>query len=755
MNLVRRFPSRLFILVMLSIVAASIAQESVTILLVGGTLAVLSWYITEGPRGRTLPRWVSNVLMIGLSLHAFADVLSFPEPEALISTMAHFGVWLILIKLYERKTARDYAHLLMLTMLLMLTGCLNSAMLLYGVLLLAYVLYGMYVLALFQFYAQHERMRDERTRAMPSDARFIPSVKPIVGPRVGVHFRAVSTFATVLVLSLSFVVFLLYPREIGQGMLREMDPIRFERISGYNDQIDLNRGGRINQSKELAFTVRVRDAAGRPTSLGRWFYLRGAVLERYQRGGSWLRAERPGRRVRILDVGPRQLMTFNPEAPSTFTGVTLDFEFARETDTIFSLYAPYAMSAETLTTISYVPDTLTARREFGEPLRRYTLVSQIDPTPEQLEAIMDGAIMRLPQEALYRNDAVRSFATAILRDAGVRTTRPSALDDRFVWHRDVAETFSRHLESGEYGYTLDLARTSRVRARGVDPIERFLLRTKRGHCEFFASALAALCQSVGVQARIVTGYVVVDSTAEASEYNVLESNAHAWVEVRTSTYGWSTYDAVPTASLYEYHEADHTLADRLRWTFRQFEDDWNENVVDYDRDTQAGLTDRLEGGLWARLSRSLIDVRGDMARINQAFALGPTGYIWMGLIVFAGVLAFIVIVRLVRRVRTIRRRAHLEHLHGHEYRRIVRQVGFYIDMLAILNRARLPKPPWLPPQAYGESFTDDRPAVAHRIAEISQAFYRVRYGGETLDPSEMQSIHASVDALAVELDVAR
>jgi transglutaminase-like putative cysteine protease len=766
MNFVRSFPPLAFVLVLLSIVAVSIAQESVAILLVGGTLAALSWYITEGPRGRTLPRWVSNVLMIALSLNAFVEVMKFPEPEKLIATMARFGVWLVLIKLYERKTSRDHAHLLMLSLLLMLTGSMQSTTLVYGMLLLVYVILGMYVLLLFQFYAHYERMRNDRAAAQPADATLVPSVKPIVGRHPGLHFRMLAVLIAVAGMGISMFVFTLYPRTIGQGMLREIDSKMLQRRSGYNDEIDLLNGQRITDSKELAMTVTIRDPSGRAVALDRPLYLRGAVLEVYRRGGSWRSWPRPSARIRLLDTGPKRLTMFNPDAPSPSDGLTMYFEYARPVSTIFSLYAPYAISTDVPMTISYVPDTLTAQREIGPQLERYTLVAFTNPEGQLLDTIMEGAIMRIPQvwkpgraparTAVYNDSRrVAELAQQLLVEAGIPVAMPSSLDARMRWNRDVARTYVEYLRSVDFRYTLDLSGTGMSPGQRVDPVEHFLFQTKRGHCEYFASALTALCHGVGAQARLVTGYVVVDYDSLAGRYNVMESNAHAWVEVRTSAWGWEQFDPTPPATLLQIHSADNGIADRLRWMYQQFEDDWNSNVVEFDRDAQVDLADSFDVEWSLRFERWMQDVRARMARINQAFALGPTGYIWMATIAFAAVLAFIVLVRVLKRVRTIRRGAHLEHLHGRQYRRMVRQVGFYIDMLNVLHRAKLTKPSWQPPQQFGETLASARPEAARLVDEITRAFYRVRYGGHVLQPSEVESVDNSVRALAQHLNAKR
>src|SRR5689334_21652931 len=124
MSLLRSFPLMVFVLVLLSIGALCAAQQSLQLLLVAGTLAAISSYVTEGPRGRTLPKWVSNLLVIGVSLNVFVDFLQHQQDP--LGVLGRFAVWLTLIKMYERKAARDHAQLMLLSLLLMITGCLQA-----------------------------------------------------------------------------------------------------------------------------------------------------------------------------------------------------------------------------------------------------------------------------------------------------------------------------------------------------------------------------------------------------------------------------------------------------------------------------------------------------------------------------------------------------------------------------------------------------------------------------------------------------
>jgi transglutaminase-like putative cysteine protease len=76
-------------------------------------------------------------------------------------------------------------------------------------------------------------------------------------------------------------------------------------------------------------------------------------------------------------------------------------------------------------------------------------------------------------------------------------------------------------------------------------LEDFILYGKSGYCSHFASAFTYLARTVGLPARIISGY-------QGGEYNpfdqtvlVREMDAHAWVEIYFESRGWVRYD--PTA----------------------------------------------------------------------------------------------------------------------------------------------------------------------------------------------------------------
>jgi hypothetical protein len=58
---------------------------------------------------------------------------------------------------------------------------------------------------------------------------------------------------------------------------------------------------------------------------------------------------------------------------------------------------------------------------------------------------------------------------------------------------------------------------------------------REGHCEFFASAFVALARSLGIPARLVAGYRVVERNGFGGYAVVRAKHAHAWAEVYVPT----------------------------------------------------------------------------------------------------------------------------------------------------------------------------------------------------------------------------
>lgn len=75
-------------------------------------------------------------------------------------------------------------------------------------------------------------------------------------------------------------------------------------------------------------------------------------------------------------------------------------------------------------------------------------------------------------------------------------------------------------------------------------LANFLLHTRSGHCEFFATATVLLLRELGIPARYAVGYAVHETSGKG--YVVRERDAHAWCLVWNQQKGiWEDFDTTP------------------------------------------------------------------------------------------------------------------------------------------------------------------------------------------------------------------
>ena len=81
-------------------------------------------------------------------------------------------------------------------------------------------------------------------------------------------------------------------------------------------------------------------------------------------------------------------------------------------------------------------------------------------------------------------------------------------------------------------------------AGGRSPLAEFLLVTRSGHCEYFASATALLLRAAGIPARYATGFSAQEWSDLDGAYLVRERHAHAWVRAWVDG-AWRDLDTTP------------------------------------------------------------------------------------------------------------------------------------------------------------------------------------------------------------------
>ncbi len=736
MRLLRSFPILAHALVLLSIVGVSVATQSAGLLLVGGVLAALSWYVTEGHRARSLPNWTANILIIAATLNVLVELVQ--NIDNILGALGRFVVVLTLIKLYQQKSPRDYAQLLGLSLLLMLVGCIQSNNLLFAATLLLYAVLGLYVLLVFQLYAAHERNRAARLDAVPDGYRQAPPLQPIMGRRTVFHLRSLMAFIAAGGLATSALLFVVFPRNVGQGFARSQS---IDRRTGYTDEVNLTSGTRITESRRVVMNLRV---TGLPAN--ELLRLRGAVLDRYDGLGRWslsalhhqhtITTEPPG----LTPLGP------DDDGPA----ITQEFELLTPSSTIFSVAVPMAVGTRESHRVRFDRFTRTLIDADGDRLQHYTIRAQTDPSESTLRGITGrtpgtGGVSLVKRFQSF-DPRVRRLARGLLASGGVPGRPPDDEQARWAWNRAAADVLVAYLQGSRFRYETDL-RHLRIDGLRRDPTLQFLFETRVGHCEYFASALAVLCNTTGIPARVVTGYVALEFDDRSGLYVVRESNAHAWVEVQTSPYRWETFDPTPQATLQNLHAARNTRADRWRWMFDRLDAKWSNNFVAFDTHTQRQLLGALDFGWTRRVDDALYATQEWMARVNRAFYLGPAGYIWMGIVALAVVIAAIAVWTKLRRVARMRSTMQLQHVVGSAHHRMLRQLGFYMDMLTVLREAGRAKPAWQPPLEYTRTLVREHPKAARLAQQLTELFYAARYGHRSLSREELGQARSLVAEL--------
>ena len=80
----------------------------------------------------------------------------------------------------------------------------------------------------------------------------------------------------------------------------------------------------------------------------------------------------------------------------------------------------------------------------------------------------------------------------------------------------------------------------------ADPVDYLLFTSRRGYCNYYASAQVILLRALGIPARLSVGMAQGTLDEDTGVFHVVERNAHAWPEVFFPDYGWVEFE--PTAS---------------------------------------------------------------------------------------------------------------------------------------------------------------------------------------------------------------
>lgn len=725
-------PLRISVLVcaLLAFVAYALAEQSLLTLLVLAGFGCGGWWMTDGrflsssedrPGAEGwvgIPRWATSIILTIIGLGSLWRGFAGAN---VVSAFLAFLAAVLVLKLWERRAPRDYAQLLTMSLFLAVGSTLNDNGLGVGVSIL--LLTPTLVCG-----AMHHQIYTAWHRARSGGAgRGAPAA---LNRKVGW-----ATAASVVVgLVIASVVFVVTPRGLGMSRFGAFARPMMQRVTGFAEQVDLNNAGLISQSHGVVMSVRRVEPSETSAVEGEPLYLRGSVLDDY-RDGRW-RSTRVSTSQNTTYLGVSNVRPEGETAKRTVKYVTT-MHNARGTEIpLFHVWRPIAISFQEETRWQAEYLTCVIRVQPPAPEFNVTVVSSLDPDPL-------SADLSTPRGRVEFNPGVRAVAEKVLLRSGLEpdpAKRPPEEDSQ------VANAFQAYLR-GNYTYTLNPP----VPPISEDPTAWFLEKGKRGHCEFFASALAGLCRSVGIDARVVAGYMTNEFDASSGTYTVRNSDAHAWVEVNTAPGVWRTFDGTPVASPVFARQQDVTLASLIAGALDNVEMFWNSNVVGFDESRQKRVLGLSENSVQPleRLSR-LIHTRSGRRETLQAIQRAKPWLAGAGacLVVTGGVMLAVGIAR-----KRLRRTGVAGAVDGWAFSGAAEADRLHRGVLGVVERSGRRRPAGVPLAMYlrGEVGRPDAPAAwrdaAERLARVVDVAYAGRFGA-VADRSLFREAHTTLNEAA-------
>ncbi len=344
--------------------------------------------------------------------------------------------------------------------------------------------------------------------------------------------------------------------------------------TGFSESVILDKMTKLLQDTSPVLRLTLKNAnTGLPYQVHQPPYVRGSVVGRFTRNSvlSGVNQTNPENPVERDIFKP---LVNLPWDATTIKGdeVLAEFDILASDGSTLPCIAPMHTQDKQLSYISALPFEwrLINNRSDVVPSKnkpRYEITTYAFRNGEEVEVLPDSrAVFGRPDDRLFESLLnglkVSEYDTSLQMSKSwkedflqkVRAHHPEA-NGPVAMARAIESYFSM---SGEYSYTLDM-RVSRQ--TDMDPIENFVVNVKRGHCQYFASALAAILRHLQIPTRLVVGYHPLEYNELGEYFTIRNSDAHAWVEAyftaeqlaeaklsldeSQSTGGWLRLDPTP------------------------------------------------------------------------------------------------------------------------------------------------------------------------------------------------------------------
>ncbi len=325
-------------------------------------------------------------------------------------------------------------------------------------------------------------------------------------------------------------------------------------VSGFRETVSLNNIRSVQVSRARALRVTLEHGS---EPAGEWLRLVGATSQSY-RGGLWAQGQLG--RERLLPDAEGDLKLGNDPTSAARLAVTVE----KPSDRIF--LPPGATRVQLGERVPFWRDSQGSLEASRRLEAGFSYTAVFDPTRVVLPPPNSGDL-EIPQDL----SELRSLAAHIAAGASNRLAAANLLEE--------------HLRTA-FGYTLEWPLDAPF---SRDPVAWFLLEGKRGHCEFFASAMVMLLRSLDIPARLQTGYLGGEPDG-AGGWVVRDANAHAWVVAYVDG-GWRVFDPTPAVGRPTFTSALRLPPWRLTWL--RIEEFWDRWVLTFSLVDQLELARRL------------------------------------------------------------------------------------------------------------------------------------------------------------------
>ncbi|HEY3816716.1 MAG TPA: DUF3488 and transglutaminase-like domain-containing protein [Polyangiaceae bacterium] len=675
---------------------ASLSPWTNLALVVGLAVAIA---IPEGWQGRPALRHFATVAPLTLLFVQGARLLAGRSP---LDVAVEFAALLQIVRLATRRGAAHDQQIIVLALLHFVAGTVLGGGLTYGICFLGFLVVapGALVLSHLRREVEGNYRQGARDRTgLPVDVPRILRSRRVVGR----GFLAATCLLSVPILLFTTALFILFPR-VGLSLLL-LNHSHSGRMIGFSEHVDLGDVGVLRDDPTIALRFEVKDLPDPPTRLT--LRLRGTAFDGYD-GRAWQRTQRELRPAEHGLDGQDVYPIFRGPEERRDRVISFDLE-PIDPPVIFLPPRAVALKVRPQNQI-LLGEPLGVQRGAEDELR----YSGSDARGLRYDVYVAGDGEALV-EAMAPLDRARYLALP-------GDLPPRVIDLAHTWTDGLptieakARAIEDHLRR-DYGYDL------KSPSQGApQPVDHFLFESKRGHCEFFSTAMALLLRAVGIPSRNVTGFVGGTWNRWGHYYAVREGDAHSWVEAyidHPTRPGWQTFDPTPPSGAQPLEPRDGAYY-LMRDFVEALSQRWNTYVVGYDLRKQVRLFDELSRGYDKFRRRTGVD-KGPLARLTR----GP--------VVACALLAIVAVAYVLWKRR---KRAHESREETAARReqdvRVETAAALYKTLETALHGQGVTRAVSTPPLRHAEELCARRHPLAEEVLTLTNVYLEARFGGAVL-----------------------